>query len=140
MTDLGDLHFFHGIQVTRSSSGLFLSQRQYTADLLQRVGLFDCHSTTTPVDTLAKLSTTIGDPVDDLSLYRNLTGGLQYLTLTRPSIAYVVQQACLHMHDPREPHLTLIKCILRYVKGTLAFGLLLHATPMKSLTAYSDVN
>jgi hypothetical protein len=60
--------------------------------------------------------------------------------LTRPDIAYAVQQVCLHMHDPREPHLALIKCILRYVKGTLTLGLQLHATPMKSLTAYSDVD
>jgi hypothetical protein len=111
MTNLEDLHFFLGIQVMRSSSGLFPSQWQYTTNLLQHAGMSDCHSTTTPVDMQAKLSATIGDPVDDPSLYRSLTGGLQYLTLTQPDIAYAIQQACLHMHDPHEPHLTLIKCI-----------------------------
>ena len=51
MTDLGDLHHFLGISVTRSTDGLFLSQRQYAVDLLQRAGMAECHSTATPVDT-----------------------------------------------------------------------------------------
>jgi hypothetical protein len=109
-------------------------------DLLQYASMSDCHSTTTLIDTQAKLSATIGDPVDDPSLYRSLVRGLQYLTLMRPDITYVVQQACLHMHVPCEPHLMLIKHILRYVKGTLAFSLQLHATPTTSLTAYFDAD
>ena len=51
MTDLGDLHHFLGISVTRSTDGHFLSQRQYAVDLLQRAGMAECHSTATPVDT-----------------------------------------------------------------------------------------
>ena len=43
--------------------------------------------------------------------------------LTRLELAYMVQQVCLFMHDPREPHLALIKHILHYVKGTLSTGL-----------------
>jgi hypothetical protein len=79
----------------------------------------ECHSTSTPVDTRAKLSTTNGAPVTDPSEYRSLAGALQYLTLTRHDLAYAVQQVCLLMHDPPEPHLALIKRILRYVNGTL---------------------
>jgi len=59
-----------------------------------------------------------GPPVADLSEYRNLAGALLYLTLTRPDLAYAVQQVCLFMHGLREPHLALIKRILRYVKGS----------------------
>ncbi len=66
MTDLGDLHFFLGISVTRSSAGLLLSQRQYVVDLLQRTGMAECHSTSTPVDTRAKLSAIDGMPVTHL--------------------------------------------------------------------------
>ena len=123
MTDLGELHHFLGISVTRSSDGLFLSQRQYAVDLLQKAGMAECHSTSTPVDSRAKLSATEGAPVADPSAYRSLAGSLQYLTLTRPDLAYAVQQVCLFMHDPREAHLALIKRILRYVKGTLSAGL-----------------
>jgi len=67
MTDLGDLHHFLGISVTHSTDGLFLSQRQYAVDLLQRAGMAECHSTATPVDTRSKLSATDGDPVEDAS-------------------------------------------------------------------------
>ncbi|WVZ68266.1 LOW QUALITY PROTEIN: hypothetical protein U9M48_017225 [Paspalum notatum var. saurae] len=140
MTNLGALHHFLGISVTRSSDGLFLSQRQYALDLLQRAGMAECHSTATPVDTRAKLSATDGSPVADPSEYRSLAGALQYLTLTRPDLAYAVQQVCLFMHDPREPHLALIKRILRYVKGTLSTGLHLGKSSPQSLTAYSDVD
>jgi len=100
----------------------------------------ECHSTSTPVDTRAKLSATDGAPVADATQYRSLAGALQYLTLTRPDLAYAVQQVCLFMHDPREPHLALLKRILRYVKGTLSTGLHIGAGPVSSLTAYSDAD
>ncbi|WVZ74303.1 hypothetical protein U9M48_022504 [Paspalum notatum var. saurae] len=83
----------------------------------QRTGMAECHSTATPVDTQAKLSATDGAHVANPSEYRSLASALQYLTLTQPDLAYAVQQVCLFMHDPREPHLALIKHILRYVKG-----------------------
>ena len=134
MIDLGALHHFLGISVTRSSQGLFLSQRQYALDLLQRAGMAECHSTATPVDTHAKLS------AQDGSEYRSLAGALQYLTLTRPDLAYAVQQVCLFMHDPREPHMALIKRILRYVKGTLSSGLHIGIGSVQSLTAYYDAD
>jgi hypothetical protein len=60
------------------------------------------------------------------------------LTFTRPDIAYVVQQICLHMHDPREPHLTAMKRILRYLQGTPEYGLLLRRTSCSDLTVYTD--
>ena len=140
MTDLGDLHHFLGISVTRSSDGLFLSQHQYAADLLQRAGMAECHSTATPIGTHAKLSATDGTPVADATQYRSLAGALQYLTLTRPDLAYAVQQVCLFMHDPREPHLAMLKRVLRYVKGTLSTGLHIGTGSITSLTAYSDAD
>ncbi|KAK1695760.1 hypothetical protein QYE76_012457 [Lolium multiflorum] len=129
MKDLGDLHYFLGIAVTRSSSGLFLSQKQYATDVLQRAGMAECHPSTTPVDTQAKLSASDGDPLPDGTEYRSLAGALQYLTLTRPDISYAIQQICLHMHAPRTSHMALVKRVLRYVRGTMDFGLHLLPRP-----------
>src|SRR5512141_26691 len=98
----------------------------------------ECHPTATPVDTRAKLSASDGTPVKDPTEYRSLAGALQYLTLTRPELAYAVQQVCLFMHDPREPHLALVKRILWHVKGSLSTGLHIGSGPSQSLTAYSD--
>jgi hypothetical protein len=64
---------------------------------------------------------------------------LQYLTFTRPDIAYAVQQVCLHMHDPRESHLTAMKRILRYLWGTPDYGLL-HRSRSTDLAVYTDTD
>jgi len=100
----------------------------------------ECHPTATPVEARNKLSAFEGAPVTNPSEYRSLAGALQYLTLTRPDLAFAVQQVCLFMHDPREPHLALIKRILRYVKGSLSAGLHLGSGVVDKLTAYSDAD
>jgi hypothetical protein len=64
MTDMGPLHHFLGITVTRSASGLFLSQRQYSQDILERAGMGECKPCSTPVDVHSKLSAD-GPPVAD---------------------------------------------------------------------------
>ncbi|KAJ9553280.1 hypothetical protein OSB04_017325 [Centaurea solstitialis] len=93
----------------------------------------------TPADTKTKLAVD-GEHVPDPTLYRSLAGALQYLTFTRPDIAYAVQQVCLFMHDPRLPHLNALKRILRYLKGTLSHGLHLKASAVDRLVAYSDAD
>ncbi|CAL2229706.1 unnamed protein product [Prunus armeniaca] len=79
--------------------------------------MFDAKPCSTPSSTI-KLDTTSGDLIQDPIPYRSLVGALQYLTWTRPNIAFSVNQGCQHMHQPRTHHLTAAKCILRYLKGT----------------------
>ncbi|XP_021995240.1 uncharacterized mitochondrial protein AtMg00810-like [Helianthus annuus] len=100
----------------------------------------NCKTVSTPVEVGSKLSATNGTPFYDSSLYRSLAGALQYLTITRPNISYAVQQVCLFMHAPREPHFQLLKRILRYIKGTLSQGLLITPSKSTKLTAYSDAD
>ncbi|XP_026429813.1 uncharacterized protein LOC113326267 [Papaver somniferum] len=99
-----------------------------------------CNPVATPVDTDSKLSATSGPAFSDLTLYRSLAGALQYLTFTRPDIAYAVQQECLFMHDPREPHMHALKRILRYLQGTINHGLFLSVSTISGLTTYSDAD
>ncbi|GJT66121.1 ribonuclease H-like domain-containing protein [Tanacetum coccineum] len=139
MTDLGPLNYFLGISVTRDSSGLFLSQKKYVIEMLEKVHMVNCNLSRTPVDTESKLGVD-GDPVSDLTLYWSLAGSLQYLTFTRLDVSYAVWQVCLHMHDPREPHLFALKRILRYVQGTLHYGLQLFSSSTTDLFAYSDAD
>ncbi|GKE74395.1 ribonuclease H-like domain-containing protein, partial [Tanacetum coccineum] len=139
MTDLGPLNYFQGISVTRDFSGLFLSQKKYAIGILERAHMVNCNPSQTLVDTESKLGGD-GDPVSDLTLYRSLAGSLQYLTFTRPDISYAVQQVCLYMHDPREPHFAALKRILRYIRGTLAYGLQLFSSSTTDLVAYSDAD
>ncbi|GKA82350.1 ribonuclease H-like domain-containing protein [Tanacetum coccineum] len=139
MRDLGPLNYFLGISVTRDSSGLFLSQKKYAIEILEKAHMVSCNPSWTPVDTESKLGVD-GDPVSDPTLYQSLAGSLRYLTFTRPNISYAVQQVCLHMHDPREPHLSALKRTLRYVQGTLNYGLQLFSSSTTDLVAYSDAD
>ncbi|GKC33315.1 ribonuclease H-like domain-containing protein [Tanacetum coccineum] len=139
MTDLGALNYFIGISADRNSTGLFLSQRKYALQLLERAHMVHCNPSRTPVDTEFKLGPE-GIPVQDPTLYRSLAGGLQYLTFTRPNLSYVVQQVCLYMPDPREHHFAALKRILRYVRGTVEFGLQLYASVSTSLVRYTDAD
>ncbi|GJS61113.1 ribonuclease H-like domain-containing protein [Tanacetum coccineum] len=139
MTDLGALNYFLGISDVRHPTGLFLSQKKYARQLLERAHMVNCNPSRTPIDTDSKLGPD-GVPVQDPTLYRSLAGGLQYLTFTRPDLSYAVQQVCLYMHDPREPHFAALKRIMRYVQGTLELGLQLYASATTSLVGYTDAD
>ncbi|KAK9048824.1 hypothetical protein SSX86_032209 [Deinandra increscens subsp. villosa] len=140
MTDMGPLHHFLGISVSRDANSLFLGQAQYARDILHRANMTNCKPCNTPVDTSPKLSATDGALLSDGSLYRSLAGALQYLTITRPDLSYAVQQICLFMHAPRESHMAFLKRVLRYLHGTLDLGLKLTASSNLSLVAYSDAD
>lgn len=131
MTDLGALSHFLGMSV--------LSQCHYMVEILDRAGMSECKPCSTPIDTNAKLAPD-SDPVFDATHFRSLAGALQYPTFTRPDISYAVQQIYLFMHDRPEPHLTLIKRLLCYIKGTLDYGLQIHRSTFADLITYSDAD
>ncbi|GKA33373.1 ribonuclease H-like domain-containing protein [Tanacetum coccineum] len=118
MTDLGALNYFLGISADRFSTGLFLSQRKYALQLLERAYMVNFNPSRTPVDGSGRCS------CSGFHFISQSCRGLQYLTFTRPDLSYAVQQICLYMHDSREPHFAALKRILRYVRGTIDFGLL----------------
>lgn len=119
---------------------MFLSQDSNATEIIARAGMQSCNPVSTPVDTNAKLSVDSGDLFHDPTLYRSLAGALQYLNFTRPDITYAVQQICMHMHDPRTPHWNALKRIIRYIKGTLSFGLTLDHHRDPSLLVYTDAD
>ncbi|CAJ2672990.1 unnamed protein product [Trifolium pratense] len=140
MKDLGPLSYFLGISVTKHTSGLFLSQKKYAEEIIERAGMSSCKSSPTPVDTKAKLSGSSGNPYHDPTEYRSLADALQYLTFTRPDISYAVQQVCLFMHDPKTQHMSALKHIIRYIHGTLDFGLHLYPSSISKLVSYTDAD
>jgi hypothetical protein len=91
LKDLGPLHFFLGIHVQRSSSGFFLHQAKYAEVILDRASMVNCKPAPTPVDTSPMSSATDGSSAPDGSFYRSIAGALQYLTLTRPNLAYAIK-------------------------------------------------
>ncbi|KAK4358278.1 hypothetical protein RND71_023888 [Anisodus tanguticus] len=138
MKDLVPLNYFLGIVVTRHVGGLFLSQRKYAAEIIERARMSSYKSISTPVDTKPKLSAAAGVPYEDPTRYRSLVGALQYLTFTRPDITYAIQHVCLFMHDPRIEHMNALKRIIRYIQDTLDYGLHLYPSSTSTLVSYTD--
>nr|GEV20522.1 ribonuclease H-like domain-containing protein [Tanacetum cinerariifolium] len=111
-----------------------LYMKQYAIELLTRAHMTNCNPSRTPVDTDPKLGRE-GVPVQDPTLYRSLAGDLQYLTFTRPDISYAVQQICLYMHDPREPHLAALKPETAWLRNLLRE---LHSPLSAATLVYCD--
>ncbi|XP_019173407.1 PREDICTED: uncharacterized protein LOC109168982 [Ipomoea nil] len=113
--------------------------RRYMTDLLNRAGMVDCKSLATPA--LVSQSVTPSDkPFENPTQYRRIVGALQYLTITRPDLSYVVNLLCQFMHSPSTDHWAMVKHVLRYIKGTLDYGLCLRPSPTADIHAYSDSN
>lgn len=96
LKDLGDLHFFLGIEVSNTSDGILLSQEKYSRDLLIKAGMKDYKPAPTPLVATDKLSAHDGDLLgpEDSTKYRSIVGALQYLTLTRPDLSFSVNKVC----------------------------------------------
>lgn len=106
MKDLGSLPYFLGIHVQPLSGGLHLSQTKYVSNLLDRVNMTGAKLAKTPLPAGSQLSQLDGDPLPNASEYSHLVGALQYCTLTRPDISFVVNQLCQFMHSPTTTHWT----------------------------------
>jgi hypothetical protein len=135
--DLGPLRYFLGIEVARSSRGIFLSQRKYVLDLLSDTGMLGCKPADSPFEANHKLLGGVGTEVDK-ERYQRLVGRLIYLAHTRPDIAYAVGMVSQYMHDPREPHMDAVYRILRYLKATPGKGVLYEPHGHLDVQGYSD--
>nr|GEU80117.1 ribonuclease H-like domain-containing protein [Tanacetum cinerariifolium] len=105
MTDHGALNYFLGLSVDRTPTVCFYHRRSM---LYCSLSMVTGNPSRTHTDTESKLGPE-GLPVQDPTLYHSHARGLQYLTFTRPDLSYAVQQICLYMHDPREPHFAVLK-------------------------------
>ncbi|KAL4355035.1 hypothetical protein GQ457_06G000650 [Hibiscus cannabinus] len=140
MKELEELKHFLGLEVEHMKEGIFMGQQKYAKDLLQRYEMLDCKPISTPMDPNIKLQAEEGKDLEDTTMYRQLVGSLIYLTLSRPDIAYAVGVVSRYMSNPKKPHLDAVRRILRYVKGTISFGILYKKTKECQVTGYCDAD
>lgn len=142
LKDLGDLHYFLGIEVSKTKDGILLSQNKYTADLLKKVNMLHCKPAVTPLCTSGKLSLQQGEVLgpEDSTRYRSVVGALQYLTLTRPDISFPVNKVCQFLQSPTTDHWTAVKRILIYLQHTLGTGLKIKKESSTLISAFSDAD
>ena len=94
-------------------------------DVLKIFGMIDYKSMSNPMVTnLRKLhdSDTSSDLVNP-TMYRQLIGSLMYMIHTRPDICYAVISMGQFMTEPRLRRWVAAKHILRYLRGTITYGL-----------------
>jgi transposase InsO family protein len=138
MNDLGLLHHFLGIEIYQEVDGVFICQKKYAEKILKKFGMFGCNPTDTPLVVNEKLKKEDGGKKVDASNYRSLVGNLFYLTSTRPDIMFAASLLSRFMNDPSHIHLGAAKRVLRYIQGTLGYGIKYDSKVETKLIGFCD--
>nr|GEZ30432.1 uncharacterized mitochondrial protein AtMg00810-like [Tanacetum cinerariifolium] len=137
---IGEMKFFLGLQVNQFSNGIFINQSKYILDILKRFGIENCDTVPTPMVEQAKFKLyLVGKPVDHTD-YRSMIGSLIYVTSNRPDIMFATYMCARYQANPNEYHVSAVKRIFRYLKGTINLGLWYPKDSGFDLTAYSDAD
>ena len=140
MTDLGKMRYFLGIEVIQSNTRIFICQKQYAHDVLARFNMTESNSVRNPIVPGTILSKDIEGVAVDATKFKQVVGCLMYLTVTRPNLMFGVSLISRFMENPKESHWASAKRLLRYLKGTLEYGLFYQKETKTGLVAYSDRN
>ncbi|KAL5854979.1 hypothetical protein ACOSQ4_004781 [Xanthoceras sorbifolium] len=137
---LGAVGYFLGFEAFRNAQGIYLTQTKYIVDLLTKTNLLNSKPCDTSICSSVKLSRNSGKPFTDPTLYRSTLGALQYLTYTRPDIAFPVNKLSQFLAAPSDVHWQACKRVLRYLKGTAGIGLLFQPTQQLYIEAFADAD
>ena len=117
------MHYFIGMQVWQNANEIFLGQGKYAVQILKRFKMMDCKAMITPMASNLKLLSDASLESVGATMYRQMIGSLMYLTNTRPDILFAMNTLSQFFTDPRNVHLIYAKHILRYLRGTVDYGL-----------------
>ena len=143
MVDNGCIHFILGMQITRDriNKVLTISHPNYLNSMLKKFNMENCRPVATPLEIGRKFQKASGDDelFGDVSLYQQAIGCLTYAaTTTRPDIAVAVSILSQYMSKPTIDHWIGVKRVLRYIRGTLNYGLSFSTGDTNGLIGYSD--
>nr|XP_018625816.1 uncharacterized mitochondrial protein AtMg00810-like [Nicotiana tomentosiformis] len=113
MKNLGQLHYFLGIELKHYSLGLLLLQHRYITSILHRFKLEKCKPMLTLLHSKLDWNSTSSPLLENPSIYRQMVGNLLYLSFTRPDIQFAVNLASQFLHQPRQLHFQAVKRIFR---------------------------
>lgn len=140
MSNLGLLSYYLGIEVSQTKEGVSLKQRTYAKRILEEFGMIDCNPTASPMDPKLKLVKDEDGESTDPTIFKRIIGSLRYLTHTRPDLSFSVGLISRHMQRPTSLHQKALKQVLRYVKGTVDYGIMYHRDqePAERIIGFSD--
>ncbi|XP_059668866.1 uncharacterized mitochondrial protein AtMg00810-like [Cornus florida] len=140
MTNIGIMAYYLGIEVKQMKDGIFIHQEGYAKEILKKFKMEDCKLVNTPMEVGIKLSRDEDGETVDPTFFKSLVGSLRYLTCTRLDILFTVGLVSWFMERPTITHFKAAKRILRYIKGTLDFGLFYSFTNDFKFVNYCDSN
>ncbi|KAI5333988.1 hypothetical protein L3X38_024121 [Prunus dulcis] len=140
MLDLGLLHHFLGMGILQTDQGVFIHQSKYAKSLLVKFGLEDCKPVSISLPTGEKLKKVDGSKLADEGLYRKIVGSLLYLIATRPDLMYVASLLSRFMNSPTKRHIGIARRVLRYMQGTLSYGIEYVRNQSATLVGFCDAD
>ncbi|XP_058761096.1 secreted RxLR effector protein 161-like [Vicia villosa] len=138
MTDLGGMKYFLGIEVLQLDNGSFICQRKYVKELLTKFRMEESNSVLNPIVPGSKIHKDEEGVKVNITLYKQLVGSMMYVTATRPDVMYAISLISRYMFMPTELHFAAAKRILRYLKGTIEYGLFYRRGGNRELVGFTD--
>ncbi|KAD4385880.1 hypothetical protein E3N88_26049 [Mikania micrantha] len=138
MSAMGELQFFLGLQIKKSTDGIFIHQAKYTKELLKKFDLQNCKQCSNPMSSTTQFDADLKGKSVDETLYRCMIGSLMYLTASRPDIMFATCVCARFQAAPKESHLIAVKRIFRYLQGTQSLGIWYSTGHSCKLVAFSD--
>lgn len=145
--DMGELNYFLGVSVKQNpeTGKIWIGQQAYTEAVIKKFGMEHSKPICTPVTPGTKLQkATEQSEMVDVVLYQSAVGHLLYLSgWTRPDIAFAVGSAARFCSNLTTEHWVAVKRILRYLKGTISYGLeysMNEEDDENILSGYSDAD
>jgi hypothetical protein len=140
MKDLGQMHCFLGLEVWQSPKMIFLNQWKYIVEILMRFDMLECKSMNTPIEMKLKLLVYTSSDLIDATLYKQIIGSLMYLMNTKPDICFAVNTLSQFLIEPRHVHLVVANHVMRYLKGTIDYGLSYDGDHKFTLSGYTNAD
>nr|XP_016455079.1 PREDICTED: uncharacterized mitochondrial protein AtMg00810-like [Nicotiana tabacum] len=136
--DLGNIHYFLGLEVSSVVEGYLVNQHKFAKELLAEFNCSDCTPVVTPLDLNSKLTPTSRELLPDPSLFKRVAGKLNFLQHTRPDLSFSMQHLSQFLNAPKYLHMQAALHVLRYLLNDPAKGMLFNNFVGFSLIAYSD--
>ena len=142
MKDLGKLHYCLGITVDQKDGSVKIHQEHYIQKILFKYGLAEAKSISTPADINVKLQKEDGTSKNvNGSMYQSMIGSLLYAAIaTRPDISQIVGVLSKFNSCSNESHLSAVKRVFRYLKGTMSMGIRYCKSSKWDLVGFSDAD
>ncbi len=138
MTDLGRMRFFLGIEVFQQCDSIYICQRKYAQEVLKRFEMMESNPVTSPIVPGCKLNKNIEGKATNETYFKKIVGSLMYLTATRPDIMFATSLISRYMGMLTELHIQAAKRVLRYLKGTINYGIQYKKGGDGGVMAYTD--